>query len=92
MPFLLFFQILIILTDGNQTTAGGFTPLDQASQPLKDKKIRIVTVGVGDIDAKQMEVLSPDPRDRFNPKTFEDLLPLVETMFSSGLCTGKVTV
>ena len=62
--------------------------MDQASQPLKDKGIRIVTVGVGDIDKKQMETLSPEQRDRFNPKNFEDLLPLVETMFSSGLCTG----
>ena len=83
------FKIIIILTDGNQTTSGVFTPLDEASRPLKDKGIRIVTVGVGDIDAKQMEILSPDSRDRFNPKSFNDLIPLVETIFSSGLCTGK---
>lgn len=80
---------MIILTDGNQTKTGKYTPLDIASQPLKNKGVRIVTVGVGDIDAEQMKVLSPDSRDRFNPKTFADLLPLVETMFSSGLCTGK---
>ena len=89
-PFLSPFQIVIILTDGNQTKTSQYTPLDVASQPLKDKKIRIVTVGVGAIDASQMAILSPDARDRFNPKKFEDLLPLVETMFSSGLCTGTI--
>lgn len=51
-----------------------------------------MTVGVGDIDARQMEVLSPDSRDRYNPNKFEELIPLVEEMFSRGLCTGKRTV
>ena len=80
----------MLLTDGNQTKDGPYTPLAQASQPIKNKGIRIVTVGVGDVDLEQMKILSPDKADRFNPKSFDDLLPLVETIFETGgLCTGK---
>lgn len=89
--FVCILQFIIVLTDGNQTTSGKYTPLSEASRPLKEKGIRIVTVGVGNIDANQMAVLSPNKQNRFNPKSFDDLLPLVEIMFSNAsLCTGKL--
>ena len=82
--------MIILLTDGNQTTtAGPFTPLDEAIQPLKNKNIRVVTVGIGDIDQKQMETISPNERDRYNPKSFEKLEPLVDEIFSRIPCPGK---
>ena len=86
----MFLQIIIILTDGNQTVKAGEDPrLAEAALPLKKKGIRIVTVGVGAVDEKQMKILAPDPRDRFTADRFEQLIPLVETMFSAGLCTGN---
>ena len=79
--------MIILLTAGNQTTtAGPFTPLDEAIQPLQNKNIRVVTVGIGYIDQKQMETISPNERDRYNPKSFENLEPLVDEIFPRILC------
>ena len=83
---------MILLTDGSQTKPtgeGSYTPLDVASAPLKEKHIRIVTVGVGDVSDEEMYVLAPDARNRFKPKTFGELLPLVDQIIESSVCEGR---
>ena len=50
MPF---FQVMVLLTDGNQT---GFdlvpdqTPLVDAIQPIKDLGVKIIAIGIGSVD------------------------------------------
>ena len=72
----------MLLTDGNQT---GFdlvpdqTPLVDAIQPIKDLGVKVIAIGIGGVDRKQLATLVSDPNDALQPKNFQELLSFVKT-------------
>ena len=87
---MLFFQVMVILTDGNQA---GFdlvpdqTPLEDAIQPFKDLGVKIIAIGIGSVDREQLATLVTDPNDILQPKNFQELLTLVKTTVEKS-CEG----
>lgn len=45
--FLVYNQVLIVFTDGKQTTSQPYTELSEASQGIKNKGIEVYAVGIG---------------------------------------------
>lgn len=73
---------MVVLTDGNQTgpdKASGQTPLVDAVRPIKDMGIKVIAIGIGSVDRDQLATLVSDPDDILQPRSFEELLTLVQT-------------
>ena len=72
----------MLLTDGNQT---GFdlvpdqTPLVDAIQPIKDLGVKVIAIGIGSVDRKQLGTLVSDADDILQPRNFSELLSFVRT-------------
>ena len=83
-------QVMVLLTDGNQTgpeLIPNQIPLVDAVQPIKDLGVKIIAIGIGMVDRKQLETLATDPNDILESRSFEELLTLVkETVGKS--CRG----
>ena len=79
-----FFQIIIVLTAGKQTTEqGSFTPLSEASKPLLDKGVGIYVVGVGskeNIDINELVQISGRKENVLTSEMFKDLVMLAEDL------------
>ena len=81
---------MVLLTDGNQTGLDlipNQTPLVDAVQPIKDLGVKIIAIGVGSVDRKQLETLVTDPNDILQTESFEELLTLVKKTVSLS-CRG----
>jgi hypothetical protein len=80
-----------VITDGNQTTdKGSYTPLDQASQPLKDKGVFVYALGIGKgVDIKQLRPIATNSRGVFTAASFEDLKPTIRVIIDSVCRDGK---
>ena len=80
----------MLLTDGNQT---GFdlvpdqTPLVDAIQPIKDLGVKVIAIGIGSVDRKQLGTLVSDANDILQPRNFSELLSFVRTTVSRS-CRG----
>lgn len=85
-------QILILLTAGKQTKdQSSFKPLREASQPLRDKGIKIYVVGVRsdeDVDEDELIQISGSQGNVLTTDTFEELVVLAEDI-SKVIC-GKL--
>ena len=79
----------MVVTDGAQTThKGSYTPLDKASQPIKDKGIDVWAIGVGKWAKKEeLETIASDPGKVIVVKGFKDLKYIIETL-QKGVCKG----
>ena len=72
----------MLLTDGNQT---GFdlvpdqTPLVDAIQPIKDLGVKVIAIGIGSVDRKQLGTLVSNADDILQPRNFSELLSFVRT-------------
>ena len=81
---------MVLLTDGNQT---GFdlvpdqTPLVDAIQPIKDLGVKVIAIGIGSVDRKQLGILVSDANDILQPRNFSELLSFVRTTVSRS-CRG----
>ena len=68
-----------MITDGEQTTTGGFTPLDIASQGIKDKGIAVYSLGIGDnVDSDQLKQIASSEDNVFTSDGFDELLDVVQ--------------
>lgn len=70
------------MTDGNQTGVDlvpNQTPLVDAIQPIKDLAVKVIAIGIGSVDRKQLATLVTDNDDILQPKNFSELLTLVKT-------------
>ncbi|XP_078378186.1 von Willebrand factor A domain-containing protein 2-like isoform X2 [Oculina patagonica] len=86
-------KIIILLTAGKQTQdQGSFTSLKEASQPLRDKGIKIYVVGVGsdeDIDEDELIEIAGTQENVLTTDLFEELVVLAEDV-SKVICGIKI--
>ena len=81
---------MVLLTDGNQTgvdIAPIQTPLVDAIQPIKEKDIKVIAIGIGSVDRNQLSLLVSDNDDILTPRSFDELLGLVRTTVEKS-CRG----
>lgn len=80
-----------MITDGAQTTNGAkgpYTPLDKASQPLKDKGVEVWSIGVGKGAKKSdLETIASDPRKVIMVKSFKELKDILDDV-QKAACEG----
>lgn len=84
-------QVVILLTDGNQTSTdriGAQTPLPQAVAPLKRLNAKVIAIGIGSVDRKQLLDIVDDDEDILLPTSFDDLLNYVKQTISKS-CRGE---
>ena len=73
---------MVLLTDGNQT---GFdlvpdqTPLVDAIKPIKELGVKVIAIGIGSVDRKQLGTLVSDADDILQARNFSELLSFVRT-------------
>ena len=63
--------------------------LAQAAQPLKDKGVRVIALGIGKkVNMENLETIASDKRLVFKASSFHSLLRIV-TSLKKGTCLGK---
>ena len=78
-----------MITDGEQTTTGGFTPLDIASQGIKDKGIVVYSLGIGgNVDSDQLNQIASSEDNVIISVGFDKLLDVVQPIVEKS-CPGK---
>ena len=81
-------KIAFVLTDGEQTKARGFTPLDRASGLLKSVGVRVIAIGVGKyVKRDELKLIASSEKDVIIAQSFDDLLAAVEPLTKSA-CEG----
>ena len=74
-------KILLVLTDGKQTTDPDAINLRTASQPLRDQGVQILAIGVGhNISMKEIHDMVDTRSHAFTPESFSELLKLSKTI------------
>ena len=84
------FQIAIVITDGEQTTnRGAYTALSEAARGLKNKNVRVFSLGIGArVDEKQLNDIASSPDNVLTATSFSDLSPAAKTIVRSS-CPGR---
>lgn len=83
-----------MITDGEQTKKDNSKLsvdqiLAQAAQPLKDKGVRVIALGIGTkVNMENLETIASDKRLVFKASSFYSLLQIV-TSLKKGTCLGK---
>lgn len=68
-------KILIVLTDGDQSSDSKATPLDQAVLPLLQLGVKVLAVGVGsDVSRDELRLIVEKEEDIFTMDDFDELL------------------
>ena len=84
-------QVLIVITDGKQTTSNRFTELSVASQGVKNKGVAVYAVGVGKgADAEELREIASSQENVFISASFKELQP-VALEIRKKLCDCKFT-
>lgn len=74
-------KIAFVLTDGEQTKRFSYTPLDEASQLLKDVGVLVIAIGIGkSVKREELEQIASSKKEVIIAKSFDDLLPAVESL------------
>ena len=84
-----FVQVLIVITDGNQTTTKAYTALSVASQGVKNKGVAVYAVGVGKgADAAELREIASSQENVYVSESFKDLQSLAGSI-RTRLCNCK---
>ena len=86
------FQILLILTDGQQTREGDIdADLSAATRKLSRKGVEVFVLGVGDsvIIPELLEIAADKDENVYLADNFDELETVVEGLVSS-FCKGKI--
>lgn len=82
-------QVAIVITDGEQTEKGGFTPLDVASQGIKDKGVTVYSLGIGrNVRVDQLRQIASSDDYVFNATGFDELVEVIEPIVEKS-CPSK---
>ena len=82
------FQVLVVITDGKQTTTKPYTKLSVASQGVKDKDVAVYTVGVGKgADKAELREIASSQENVFVSASFKELQTLAVEI-RKRLCKG----
>lgn len=88
---LFLFQVAVVITDGRQTTEGGYTRLSVASQGLKSKGVTVFVVGVGkNVDQGELRDMASGPSNVFTAASFthlQELSPRITTTLCESMRT-----
>ena len=78
-----------MFTDGKQTKdIGPYTPLLVASQPLKDKGVNIISLGIGNkLDIIQLQQMASSKESVFTGRNLDDLIRMV-TEITESVCAS----
>nr|XP_058971731.1 uncharacterized protein LOC131798056 isoform X6 [Pocillopora verrucosa] len=72
-------KIAIVITDGQQTTTNQFTPLDIASQGIKDKGVKVFALGIGSgVKVEELQKIASSSDDVFTAPGFDELVSVVK--------------
>jgi len=84
-------QMLIVLTDGEQTKRGQWTPLGLASRYVKEKGVRVFSMGIGkSVSRDELNQISSNPsRNVFTAKSFRTLEPVIQQIIDTVCFPGK---
>ena len=85
------FQILLILTDGQQTEVDGVAvDLSEATRKLSRKGVEVFVLGVGDsVNIPELlEIAADKDENVFQAENFDELEPVVESLVNS-FCKGN---
>ena len=86
---LFFPQIAIVITDGQQTTTNQFTPLDIASQGIKDKGVKVFALGIGSgVKVEELQNIASSNDDVFTAPGFDELVSVVKPIVEKA-CPSK---
>ena len=81
----------VVITDGRQTTAGGYTRLSVASQGLKRKGVTVFAVGVGtNVDQGELRDMASGLSNVFTAASFTHLQEL-SSRITTTLCESMRT-
>jgi len=81
-------QVLVVITDGKQTTSKAYTELSVASKGVKDKDVAVYAVGVGTgADKAELREIASSQENVFVSASFEELKTLAVEI-RKRLCTG----
>jgi len=70
-------QVLIVITDGKQTTSKAYTELSVASQGVKNKGVAVYAVGVGKgADAAELREIASSQENVLISTSFKELQPI----------------
>ena len=84
-------QIALVITDGEQTTTGVFTPLDEASKDMKDKGVVVCSLGVGSgVSSETLRQIASSDDNVFTSTGFEELINVVKPIVEKS-CPIKPT-
>ncbi|KAK2561274.1 Collagen alpha-6(VI) chain [Acropora cervicornis] len=79
-------KVAVVITDGRQTTEGGYTRLSVASQGLKSKGVTVFVVGVGkNVDQGELQDMTSGPSNVFTAASFTHLQEL-SSRITTTLC------
>lgn len=82
-------KIAFVLTDGEQTRAPKQIPLDEVSDLLKKRGVRIISIGIGKrVNKNQLTVIASSEKDVVIADSFDGLVSEVEPLFQSA-CKGN---
>lgn len=86
-------QIAIVITDGEQTTnRGPYTPLSIASRALKDKGVKVYSLGIGKtVNRDQLSETASSSSKVFTASSFSELAPIAMEIVQSS-CPGMTGV
>ena len=85
-------QIALVITDGEQTTTGVFTPLDEVSKGMKDKGVVVCSLGVGSyVNSEQLRQIASSDDNVFTSTGFEELTDVVKPIVEK-FCSTKPTL
>ena len=78
-----------MITDGEQTTAKAYTPLDIASQRIKDKGVEVFALGVGGgVNTDQLRQIASSNDNVFTSAGFDELVSVVQPIVEKS-CPSK---
>ena len=82
-----------MITDGEQTTdRGPYTELSEAARGLKNKNVRVYSLGIGTkVDREQLNDIASSADNVFEATSFSDLSPAAKTIVQSS-CPGRFCV
>ena len=75
--FLFYNQVLIVFTDGKQTTSQPYTELSEASQGIKNKGIEVYAVGIGKgVDVSELQNITSSKENVLLSTSFKEVINL----------------
>lgn len=83
---------MVFLTDGNQTgidKAPDQIPLEDAIKPIKNLGVKVIAIGIGSVDRKQLRVLVDNNNDILLASGFDELFEFVRETVGKA-CRGNI--